>query len=341
MVERSRDPRCSVVIPTHDRWSSLERVVAALGRQTLDREDFEVIVVDDGSSDGTSEKLASLTPPFALQLITQPNSGPAAARNRGIDRARGDLVVFLDDDVLPTPEWLEQHLAAHRSGGPKLVVIGPMLTPVDHDFQPWVRWEQSMLERSYQSMRDGEWKPTGRHFFTGNVSLPRTLFAEVGRFDESLRRAEDVELGYRLDDAGATFSFHYEACGHHYARRSLDSWLDMASSYGAADVRFATEDGRRWLLPTVASEFHERRMPTRRLVYLAVGRDRSSRLAEAVLVGLARRSTRVSRRVSEFGFSGVFNLRYYNGLASALGGRSVFLELVESHAPPVRLVAAR
>ncbi len=329
MSDASRSIGCSIVIPTHNRWSSLERVLTALDEQTVDASDFEVIVVDDGSSDGTSDQLASISPSFRLKAISQINGGPAAARNTGISAATGELLLLLDDDVVPTPDWLEQHLAAHRVGPSRLVVIGPMSTPVDHDFQPWVRWEQSMLERSYRSMEEGSFAPTGRQFYTGNVSLPRSLALEVGSFEESLRRGEDVEFGYRLDDVGATFAFVGDARAHHHARRSLDSWREMATSYGAADVRFATEGRRHWLLPAVAAEFRGRRTPTRRLVQLTVGRDRFSWIAERLLIGLALRTSAVSPRVAEFGFSGVFNLRYYNGMAAALGGRSAFLDLVD------------
>src|SRR5258707_10281865 len=97
----------SVVIPTYNRCASLRRLLDALARQTLSADRFEVIVVDDGSSDGTRELLRTLKTPYALVSIEQPNQGPGAARNRGVRAASGDLILFLDDDVVPMDDLLD------------------------------------------------------------------------------------------------------------------------------------------------------------------------------------------------------------------------------------------
>ena len=132
----------SVVTPTFNRKRSLRRLLTALQRQTVDPKTFEVVIVDDGSKDGTAESLESETFGFGLKLCRQQNSGPARARNRGIEEAQGKLVLFLDDDVEPAPSLIEEHLRSHAAEAAELVVIGP-LSSLPHYAQPWVAWEQA------------------------------------------------------------------------------------------------------------------------------------------------------------------------------------------------------
>src|SRR5690348_5405785 len=99
--------RFSVVIPTHERRDVVVRNVAKLGGQT--ESDFEVVVVDDGSRDGTAQALRSLHVPFPLKVIEQPNRGVATARNVGAAAAVGEYLLFLDDDMEAEPGLLAEH----------------------------------------------------------------------------------------------------------------------------------------------------------------------------------------------------------------------------------------
>ena len=108
--------RVSVVIPTYRRRASLERTLKALGCQTLPASDYEVVVAIDGSEDGTRELVAMFPALFRLTSVWQPNAGRASACNTGIARAQGKLVVLLDDDMEPVPEFLAAHLEAHPPG---------------------------------------------------------------------------------------------------------------------------------------------------------------------------------------------------------------------------------
>src|SRR5215471_11548772 len=110
----------SVIIPTYNRAEPLRACLAALGKQTQPPMDFEVIVVVDGSSDGTVEMLTHMTTPFRLRVQAQPNSGAAAARNQGARAAAGSLCLFLDDDIVADPQLVAAHVESQRQRGPVL-----------------------------------------------------------------------------------------------------------------------------------------------------------------------------------------------------------------------------
>src|SRR5215510_7510615 len=119
-----RRPIVSVIVPTYNRALSVKRLVDAFGFQTCSFQNFEVFVVSDGCTDDTVAMLRHNEVPFTLQVLEQSNQGPAAARNFGAEHAKGQLLLFLDDDVEPTASLIEEHLRAHQR---KLsqVVIGP------------------------------------------------------------------------------------------------------------------------------------------------------------------------------------------------------------------------
>src|SRR5579871_5778539 len=100
--------KLSVVVPTYNRKDSLRRTLDGLAKQTYPFADFEVVVVSDGSTDGTTEMLADYvkTAPYSLRSVLQANGGPSKARNRGIQEAQHEVIVFLDDDVEPVTEFL-------------------------------------------------------------------------------------------------------------------------------------------------------------------------------------------------------------------------------------------
>jgi GT2 family glycosyltransferase len=328
--------RVSVVLPTYNRLLRLQRVLAGLAAQSYPLEDFEVVVVSDGSIDGTSEFLATAQYPFRLVPVLQSNQGVAAARNHGLERAGGELVVFVDDDVVPAPQLLSEHARCHDPGDPHLVVLGPMLTPPDARLAPWVAWEQAMLTKQYDDMISGRWRPTARQFYTGNTSVARADVLAAGGFDPAFRRAEDVELAYRLVARGAHFVFNPQAIGYHYAERSFKSWLDIPYVYGRNDVIFTATRGQSWLLPTVFYEFRGRNSVIRGLTRLCLDRPALTRVALASLKAAMQMGDRFSlARVTRLSCSGIFNLRHYQGIADELGGRAAFFAGAAQATTPV------
>jgi glycosyltransferase involved in cell wall biosynthesis len=331
----------SVVIPTFNRVDRLMRVLGAIERlesATGDQEfSFEVVVVSDGSTDGTAETVRSTATPFPVRLDEQSNSGPAAARNRGIELARGGLVVFLDDDVIPEPGLLAAHVARHleRDGvdapvdlaRSDLVVIGPMLTPDDIELAPWVAWEQHQLEKQYRAF-ESDPSAHARQFYTGNASVSIERLRAVGGFDTTYRRAEDVELAHRLATNGASFVFAADARGVHHADRSLDSWSDIAYSYGRNDVLFGTS-----IEPVVLGDirgfFSERSAPLRGVVRFGMRIPAVGRVAGSAARSLGVIAAGVgARRVSRSLLSVSYNLDYYRGVRDELGGPTEFAALV-------------
>jgi GT2 family glycosyltransferase len=315
------DPFVSVVVPTYNRCASLRRLFDALANQTYPRDRFEVVVVDDGSSDGTAEMVRTLAVPYTLRLVQQSNSGPSVARNRGVAEAQGSIVVFVDDDVIPSPDLIAEHVRA-RQGDPNLVVIGPMLPPSGHWPRGiWVRWGEENLEKQYRALAAGEYECTPRQFYTANASVPRAAFLATNGFDTSFLRNEDVELGFRLrDHQGLGFKFNPKAAIEHYPEHSFKKWRDVAYQYGRYDVIMEREKN----LPqfqAATGEFRHRNSLARRLIRVCVGRPLLYQSAVGAL-SLIVRAADNSRfeKVASFALSALFGLLYWQGVADELGG---------------------
>jgi glycosyltransferase involved in cell wall biosynthesis len=340
----STRPTVSVVVPTYNRLARLRRVLAALDAQTYPCERFEVIVVSDGSTDGTDDHLAMASSRFELVSISQANQGPAVARNRGVESARGAIVLFVDDDVVATPRLIEEHVQSHDAHIGDSVVIGPMITPPGFAMRPWVAWEQSMLYKQYDAMNAGVYAPTFRQFYTGNASLPRHRFLDAGGFDARFRRAEDVELAYRLDRAGVKWVWNPDAVGHHYADRPFESWLRTARDYGTNDVVFGRDQGQDPTLSRVRNEFAGRSALIRGMARLCVAMPWLEPVVAVPLRAVAVGADMVgATRVGQYALSGLYNMAYYCAMAAELNGAQEFRRLVVgAGAPPLdRRPAAR
>jgi GT2 family glycosyltransferase len=325
-------PLASVVVPTYNRLPRLKQVLAAFERQEYPRDQFEVVIVSDGSTDGTHDYLSNLSTPLHLNFVAQANRGPAAARNQGIQQANGEYVLFIDDDIIAAPQLIAEHMRLHITQ-PNLVVLGPMLTPIDFKLSPWVAWEQAMLDKQYHAMRSGKWTPTARQFYTGNTSLARRFLLSAGGFDERFRRAEDIELAYRLDNHGVRFVFHSDAVGYHYAERSFRSWLSTPYTYGRNDIIFSRER-QKWIIGAMREEFGQRNRFIRSLVRSCLDRPALSRAVMDALKLLADNGHRLGRAgLARAAYSALFNLRYYQGAADELGGRAQLFAELEGPTP--------
>lgn len=221
--------RLSVVIATKDRAHYLERALESFGKQ-IGAPSFEVVVVDNGSTDGTRQAAQTAQHGYGVTYVyeAQPNRG--AARNRGVAAAQGHLLLFCDDDIYAPPGFLAAHDSAHTFSN--VVVTGPIINVPGYAVRP---------------------KPTianySRAFFcTCNVSVPKVAIDALGGFDEQfhLYGWEDTELGVRLREHGMRAKFSWDAYIWHVKPPqdvTLDSELRKAVEKARMAVRFLEKNG--------------------------------------------------------------------------------------------------
>lgn len=224
--------KISVVIPTFNRRDSLARCLETLNAQDLAADQYEMVVVDDGSLDDTVEMLQSFQSRAQLRVVVQPeNRGQTAALNAGTRAAVGDKVLFLDDDLLCDPNLLSAHLAAHAQCGGPVQVSGRMQT-VHGTIQSLA--EQSFhsdMERYYSALEmDPAFKFPNDAWTGPNCSLPRDILLNCGGYDERRFpwRGEDIDLGLRLWKAGVEFRYQPNAITwHRWVKSDQQSWSDF------------------------------------------------------------------------------------------------------------------
>lgn len=212
----------SVLLPTYNRRETLEKVLAAWEHQSPAELTFELVVVDDGSADGSAELLAALRPNrFPLRFARQENSGPAAARNRAIGLAAGEYLLFTGDDIEPRPDLLARHLAAHRDR-PRAgrAILGLTRWPPGEKLTATMRHVDGVgaQQFSYHYLKDRAVYDF-RHFYTSNVSLSRAfLLTEPALFSTAFPAAafEDAEFAHRLAFHGLEIVYHREAEAFHH-----------------------------------------------------------------------------------------------------------------------------
>ncbi|HVT17706.1 MAG TPA: glycosyltransferase [Thermoanaerobaculia bacterium] len=233
-------PELSVVIPTHNRLEVLAEVIAALERQE-GAPAFELVVVDDGSTDGTGDWLRARSFRLPLLVLTQENRGPAAARNTGVAVASGRWVAFLGDDTVPAVGWLAAHRAAHRRRGdpPNLAVLGYTGWHRRIRLNPFLRYiNEHGLQFGYALIRDPEDVPFN-FFYTSNLSLSRELLL-AEPFDLRFPYAawEDIEVAYRLKRRGLHLVYEPAASVAHDHPTDLARFAERQERAGYCAVVF-------------------------------------------------------------------------------------------------------
>ncbi len=203
----------SIVIPTYNRLPILQKCLRALEIQTCDPQlvtDYEIVVVDDGSSDGTIEWLRNSTNELPhLKIYEQAHKGASAARNLGVEQAQGDTIIFIDSDIVVTPTFLQCHAAALLQkqqvlGDDRVFTYGAVINTAN--FENPTAEPYKLLDFS------------NAYFATTNVAISRHWLLEVGLFDLGfdLYGWEDLELGVRLKHQGIEMVKCPEAVGYHW-----------------------------------------------------------------------------------------------------------------------------
>jgi len=229
-----------VIIPTYERKNTLARTLPTLFAQDFPADDYEVIVVVDGSTDGTLEFLRGLRPACSFRVLTQPNAGPASARNTGLRAAEGELILFLDDDILCRHDLLKEHVVAHQDDGRARVVFGPVLVASESRVGLATDWTREhtheYLARLSQSGQPS-WPRDA--MVDANSSIPRSAVLAAGGFDESFFLSrETAELGLRLSRMGVRFQYCPSAMTWQiFSKNTRDLVKKDALHYGRNEVR--------------------------------------------------------------------------------------------------------
>jgi glycosyltransferase involved in cell wall biosynthesis/peptidoglycan/xylan/chitin deacetylase (PgdA/CDA1 family) len=227
-------PMLSVIVPSHNRLPLLERCLDSLRNQSLDPAVFEVIVADDGSSDGTAAAIEGIEAPYALRLLRLEKVGKSAALNSAIEIAAADVCLFLDDDVIASAELVAAHLAAHREDGRTLGIGALAQQPprardwYAHCFaQAWNDHYARLAER-----RRPDWSAS----YGGNLSAPREALLAVGGFAADLEVSEDTELGFRLERHGCRVRYLPRAGAIHDDQKLRGRLLADAKRQGSGYI---------------------------------------------------------------------------------------------------------
>lgn len=223
-------PFFSVILPTHNRLGMLREALRSVREQSF--EDYEIIVVDDGSTDGTVEHLAAHEP--GIQVIHQPHRGPGAARNAGIAAARGAYVAFLDSDDVWFPWTLQIYRQAILQHGDPAFLTGAAL--------PWEQKERAMEDKPMTTLFPdllhacaGDMPPVNG---TPSICLRADVLRASGGFAAQDMNAEDVDLWLRLGDAPGFVRIHSPAV---FAQRKHEGNVSLVLEPGVAGARHLIE----------------------------------------------------------------------------------------------------
>jgi glycosyltransferase involved in cell wall biosynthesis len=295
----------------------LGKTLEALKRQTVPADDLEVIVVDDSSVDGTraaAEKYAK--DGFVKYLRNDERLGSGVARNKGLDNATGEYIMFLDGDNVPEKDCLEQHLDFHkRFPGPQVAVLGNPQYPADIKTTPLMRLDDVGL--AFRRLKHGDhcgWAD----FSSMNISLKKAFLSE--RFDEKIFARtigfEDTDLGFRLHKKGMEIVYNEKAVSYHYHFRTPGQFLEKVRKYGAA-FRLWLGSADKELLEETAfiSRFLPERSPvlSARYAKYAVQRAVINDATINMFLSLAKKLERRSEALSSFIYRRLFNYYFHKG----------------------------
>lgn len=195
----------SIIIPTYNRKNILKRVLNTLFTQTYPRNTYEIIIVDDGSTDGTERMVKGLSAPCILRYFRQDKKGPAAARNYGLRQAKGEIIIFIDSDILVDSHFVEEHLRYHQKYE-QIVVRGLVINTPEIENLAEKKMKLTDISTAF--------------FATGNTSVRKVHLSKVGPFDEDFTEYgwEDLEMGERLRKLGLKVKTNKKALGYHYQK---------------------------------------------------------------------------------------------------------------------------
>ena len=228
--------KISVQICSYNRWSLLKRALEALFVQDFPKDHYEIVFVDDGSTDETFALATEIakTAPCRPKVLTKKNDGLPRARNVGIRACEGEIILFMDDDTFADPALLREHVGYHEQY-PKAVVQG---------------WVNHIWELDPKGPRTFKMDDYSRSFFwTSNVSVRKKFVDQAGGFDEDFQEYgyQDMELGSRLRKLGLQKYVNHKAVVSHYKppkqKKDLPRMLRQAESCGRSGMIYIKKRG--------------------------------------------------------------------------------------------------
>ena len=250
-------PFVSVIIPTFNRCHILKKTLTAFLKQNYPESKLEIVVIDDGSFDNIKKTLKALerkTSSLEIKYFYQKNKGPAAARNLGIKNCHGEIVLIVNDDVIPSKSLVSQHISFHRRyPEDNFAVLGFVAWSSEIKITAFMEWlGNSGPQFNYNQIRGvrAEWW----HAWTCNISFKKSFLLKYGLFDSDFPYAawEDIELGYRLSKHNLKLLYNKDAVGYHYHPTTINSMIEKMKKNGASAVILGQKISEQNLLPPLA-----------------------------------------------------------------------------------------
>ena len=230
----------SIVVPTFNKIDYLKRTLHSLEQLSYPRASFEVIVVDDGSKDDTHRFLETFAPSFEYRFFNhEVNRGLSAARNTGLENARGSIIVSIDDDMEVIPQFLDEHMKYHETGERVAVMGNVQLAPEI----PRTGIVKYLSTRGVHKLQPGQKMPF-KYLIFNNASIQKSVLFEAGLFDEKIRvyGGEDLELTFRLNELGdVEFVYAPKAISYHMHYRHINDVCRLMVNYGQISLSYMVQ----------------------------------------------------------------------------------------------------
>lgn len=229
--------QASVIIPTYNGAKKLPNLLLALERQTID--DFEVIIIADGSTDSTSQLMEAYEGPLHITFVQQQNRGRSVTRNRGVALAKAPLLIFFDDDMRPLPDCIAQHIA-HHTQFPGSIVTGGLKEEVTEDSKELFRYKSFLSDKWLAPLKSAaSTLLNNSQIFvtTANFSVSKHIFTTIGGFDERLTDAEDYDFAVRAHLLNIPLYFKDSAFAWHDDAITTASYIRRQRQYAAAQKK--------------------------------------------------------------------------------------------------------